>query len=76
MKKESDQRLDRAGVEEEDNSLKVPPGKILGPDFDALDIRDGVYGTKASPENKKTKREKLSPSGASKEAQLQHTSTN
>lgn len=54
-KKDSNNPLEHTGEEENDNSLKAIPGKILGPDFDALDIRDGVYGTQASPQNKNVK---------------------
>ena len=64
-KKECEQPLEQTGGEEEDNSLKIPPSKILAPDFDALDIHDSVYGTQASPENKKGKHPKLSPNGNS-----------
>ena len=32
-------------MDEEDSSLKITGNKILAPDFDALDIRGGVYET-------------------------------
>jgi hypothetical protein len=64
-------QIEPGDAEEEDHSLKMPPGKILAPDFDALDIRDGVYETQTSPQTNKISNVKLSPIDDQKEENLE-----